>query len=122
MPGTQRGGHKAAATNKLRYGADFYKRIGHLGGRISRGSGFASNHALAVEAGRKGGKALQEYGWLLRSPLLGSLGGRGMNLDNAVAHAPVVALLTFYFVGFALIGILMMFAVLLLLHDLAERT
>jgi hypothetical protein len=40
--------------------------------------------------------------------------------DNAVAHAPVVALLTFYFVGFALMGLLIMFAILLLLHDLAE--
>ena len=43
-----------------------------------------------------------------------------MNFDNAVAHAPVVALLTFYFVGFALMGILILVALLLLLHDLAE--
>lgn len=40
--------------------------------------------------------------------------------DNAVAHAPVVALLTFYFVGFFLIGILIMFAVIFLVHDLIE--
>jgi general stress protein YciG len=42
---------------KQRYGEDFYRRIGHLGGRISRGGGFAMNHELAVEAGRKGGEA-----------------------------------------------------------------
>ena len=39
---------------------------------------------------------------------------------NAVAHTPVVALLTFYFVGLFLIGILIMAAILLLLRDLAE--
>jgi hypothetical protein len=43
-----------------------------------------------------------------------------MNFDNAVAHAPAVALLTFYFVGFALMGLLVMVGILLLLHDLAE--
>jgi hypothetical protein len=43
-----------------------------------------------------------------------------MNFDNVVAHAPVVALLTFYFVGFALLGLLIMFAVILLLHDFVE--
>ena len=29
-----------------------------------------------------------------------------LNLENAIAHVPVVALLTFYFVGFALMGLL----------------
>lgn len=50
------GGKKAAATNKERYGADFYVNIGALGGRKSRGGGFAANPELAREAGRKGGK------------------------------------------------------------------
>lgn len=64
MPGTQKGGVKAARTNKLKYDHlfpdephGFYGKIGAIGGKISRGGGFASNHALAVEAGRKGGKA-----------------------------------------------------------------
>jgi general stress protein YciG len=57
MPGTRNGGQKAAATNKMRYGARFYETIGQLGGQISRGGGFAKNPELAREAGRKGGMA-----------------------------------------------------------------
>lgn len=57
MAGTQAGGKKTAATNKQRYGLDFYKQIGHKGGKISRGGGFASSRELATEAGRKGGQA-----------------------------------------------------------------
>lgn len=57
MAGTQAGGRKAAATNKQRYGLNFYEQIGRKGGKISRGGGFAMNRDLAVEAGRKGGKA-----------------------------------------------------------------
>ena len=57
MAGTKMGGQKAAATNKQRYGLSFYESIGRKGGQISRGGGFAMNHQLAVEAGRKGGKA-----------------------------------------------------------------
>lgn len=55
MPGTRKGGEKAAQTNKKRYGKEFYVRIGALGGKISRGGGFAANPELAREAGRKGG-------------------------------------------------------------------
>jgi uncharacterized protein len=57
MAGTKMGGQKAAATNKQRYGLSFYESIGRKGGQISRGGGFATNRELAVEAGRKGGKA-----------------------------------------------------------------
>ena len=57
MSGTRSGGLKTVKTNKERYGDDFYKEIGSIGGKISRGGGFAANHDLAVSAGRKGGMA-----------------------------------------------------------------
>jgi uncharacterized protein len=57
MAGTKLGGKKAAATNKQRYGLSFYESIGRKGGQISRGGGFAMNRELAVEAGRRGGRA-----------------------------------------------------------------
>ncbi|HVE80994.1 MAG TPA: KGG domain-containing protein [Candidatus Dormibacteraeota bacterium] len=57
MPGTPAGGRKAAATNKQRYGMNFYMTIGRKGGQISRGGGFAHNPELARVAGRKGGQA-----------------------------------------------------------------
>ena len=56
MAGTREGGLKAQATNKLRYGDNFYKGIGKLGGTKSRGGGFAANPELARLAGAKGGK------------------------------------------------------------------
>lgn len=49
------GGLKAAATNKDKYGDDFYKKIGQRGGRNGHTGGFASNPALARIAGRKAG-------------------------------------------------------------------
>jgi uncharacterized protein len=57
VAGTRSGGIKAAATNKERYGLDFYANIGREGGAKSRGGGFAKDRALASEAGRKGGRA-----------------------------------------------------------------
>lgn len=57
MSGTKTGGLKASATNKKLHGADFYKRIGSIGGKNGHTGGFASNRELAREAGRKGGKA-----------------------------------------------------------------
>lgn len=57
MPGTKMGGLKAAETNRKRYGKTFYVRIGALGGKKSKGGGFAANPELAREAGRKGGQA-----------------------------------------------------------------
>lgn len=56
MSGTQTGGERAAETNKKRYGENFYKRIGALGGKKSIGGGFAANRELAKEAGSIGGK------------------------------------------------------------------
>lgn len=66
MAGTQAGGRKATATNKQRYGIDFYPQIGRKGVKISRGGGFSPEYVypdgrtgrdLAVEAGQRGGKA-----------------------------------------------------------------
>lgn len=43
MSGTLAGGKHAAATNKAKYGDDFYSRIGKLGGASSRNGGFGSD-------------------------------------------------------------------------------
>lgn len=56
MAGTKAGGAKAAATNKAKYGKDFYSRIGQKGGKNGTTGGFAANHELAKIAGRKGGR------------------------------------------------------------------
>lgn len=57
MAGTKAGGIKAAVTNKTEYGADFYARIGAIGGKKGRTGGFAANPELARIAGAKGGRA-----------------------------------------------------------------
>lgn len=46
---------KAALTNKLRQGDDFYARIGRKGGKNGNSGGFAANRELARIAGAKGG-------------------------------------------------------------------
>jgi uncharacterized protein len=56
MPGTVAGGLKARTRNIERYGEDFYKRIGAIGGRNGRTGGFFANRELARIAGAKGGK------------------------------------------------------------------
>ena len=56
MPGTRLGGLKAAETNKILHGADFYARIGAKGGRNGHTGGFAANPELARIVGSKGGK------------------------------------------------------------------
>lgn len=56
MAGTIEGGKNAAATNKAKYGDDFYKRIGAKGGKNGTTGGFAANHELARIAGAKGGR------------------------------------------------------------------
>lgn len=55
MSGTTAGGRKASITNRLIHGEDFYRRIGRKGGQNGHTGGFAANHELAKEAGRKGG-------------------------------------------------------------------
>jgi hypothetical protein len=65
MAGTIVGGVKTAETNKKKYGSDYYRNIGKLGGTKSRGGGFASHKVgedgltgieRAKIAGAKGGK------------------------------------------------------------------
>lgn len=58
MAGTRNGGRKAALRNKIKHGADFYKKIGAMGGKASRTGGFAQG-----EEGRK------------RASLYGTIGG-----------------------------------------------
>lgn len=57
MAGTKNGGKRAAVTNKIRYGDNFYRLIGKKGGKKSRGGGFALYPDLAKIAGAKGGQA-----------------------------------------------------------------
>lgn len=65
MVGTAIGGRKTAKVNRKKYGKDFYKRIGALGGRHSTNGGFASDKVgkdgltgrqRASIAGKKGGE------------------------------------------------------------------
>ena len=55
MAGTKAGGRKAALTNKIRHGKDFYANIGRRGGQNGHTGGFAANPELAKIAGKKGG-------------------------------------------------------------------
>lgn len=63
MAGTKIGGEKTRNTNYTKYGADYYKYIGSIGGKKAHNinpvtgkalKGFAIN-GKAAEAGRKGG-------------------------------------------------------------------
>ncbi|HKU18332.1 MAG TPA: hypothetical protein VJP80_03575 [Candidatus Saccharimonadales bacterium] len=56
MAGTKAGGLKAAATNKAKYGGEFYAKIGAKGGKLGRTGGFFANRELARAAGQKGGR------------------------------------------------------------------
>ncbi len=62
MSGTLVGGRKARDTNYKKFGKDFYKRIGAIGGRNGHTGGFASNPALARIAGAKGGRKSRRTG------------------------------------------------------------
>lgn len=42
MAGNRAGGLKAAQANKLRHGANFYAKIGRIGGKVSKTGGFGS--------------------------------------------------------------------------------
>lgn len=56
MAGTKAGGKAAAATNKAKYGPDFYAKIGSKGGKLGRTGGFFANRDLARAAGQRGGR------------------------------------------------------------------
>ena len=56
MAGNKAGGRKAAATNRLRHGEDFYARIGAMGGSNGHTGGFFNDPERARIAGAKGGK------------------------------------------------------------------
>lgn len=56
MAGSRAGSIKAAEANKKRYGKDFYRNIGRIGGRNGHTGGFAANPELAKRAGAIGGK------------------------------------------------------------------
>ncbi len=56
MSGTKKGGKAAAATNKSKYGGDFYAKIGAAGGKKGRTGGFFANRELARIAGQRGGR------------------------------------------------------------------
>lgn len=56
MAGTKNGGLKAAATNKNRYGKEFYARIGAIGGKKTGLKGFALDKERARRAGQIGGR------------------------------------------------------------------
>lgn len=56
MAGNMVGGKKAAATNRERYGDNFYASIGRKGGKNGHTGGFAADPELARKAGAIGGK------------------------------------------------------------------
>lgn len=56
MAGTKAGGRAAAATNKAKYGEDFYSKIGAVGGKVGRTGGFFADRELARRAGAIGGR------------------------------------------------------------------
>jgi len=61
MTGTKAGGLKAAAKN-LANNPNFYREIGHIGGKNGHTGGFAYNPALARLAGAKGGRISRRTG------------------------------------------------------------
>ena len=66
MAGTVAGGRAARDSNYAKYGRDFYKRIGAMGGKKGRTGGFHANRELARIAGAKGGRISR------RQPAVGS--------------------------------------------------
>lgn len=61
MAGTKEGGASAATTNKAKYGPDFYKKIGAIGGKNGHTGGFYANRELARKVGAIGGARSVPY-------------------------------------------------------------
>ena len=67
MAGSKEGGIKAAKTNIEKYGKDFYKNIGRIGGSAytDKAKGFAANPELAKKvASGIGYRTKKGYKWL----------------------------------------------------------
>lgn len=62
MGGTRASGLKTAITNKARYGQDYYRKMGALGGSMGHTGGFYQNRELASIAGAKGGSISRKKG------------------------------------------------------------
>lgn len=65
MVGTRSGGLKTAATNKAKYGEDYYRKMGQKGGKASSNGGFAS-----MKVGADGLTGFE------RARIKGAIGGR----------------------------------------------
>ena len=61
MAGTKEGAIKGKLKIIEKYGEDFYKKTGALGGKAQVKKGFGSNPELARKAGAKGGRISRRY-------------------------------------------------------------
>lgn len=62
MAGTKAGAKKASNTMKKRYGDDYYRRIGKVGGKNGRTGCFYANREVARSAGAKGSRISDRSG------------------------------------------------------------
>ena len=62
MAGTKVGAKKASNTMKKRYGDDYYRRIGKVGGQNGHTGGFYADREKARSAGTKGGRISDRSG------------------------------------------------------------
>ena len=69
MVGNRIGGRKAAKTNKERYGEDFFRNLGRLGGTKGRGAGYTGGFASPT-IGADGMTGAE------RARVCGAIGGR----------------------------------------------